>query len=133
MLIENLKNKMFFELQKIMINEMFEIIELHAFARKCQYTNQMLRDVKSKTRYRDEAIEASFSTDERSNQQIDQSDESFRQQTLALAFNQQIRVIIASSQARSSTFDQINSFICYNCEKLSHMIKYCRSLLNSRI
>jgi hypothetical protein len=35
MLIENLKNKIFFELQKIMINEFFEIIELHAFARKC--------------------------------------------------------------------------------------------------
>jgi hypothetical protein len=133
MLIEDLKNKMSFELQKVMINEFFEVIELHAFARKCQYTDQMLRDVESKTRYRDEAIEASFSTDEKSNQQIDQSDESFRQQTLVFAFDQQIRIIIASSQARLSTSDQINSFICYNCEKLSHMIKYCRSLLNSRI
>jgi hypothetical protein len=116
-----------------MINEFFEIIELHAFARKCQYTDQMLRDVESKTRYRDEAIEASFSTDERSNQQIDQSDESFRQQTLALAFDQQIRVIIVSSQAQTSISDQINTFICYNCEKSNYMIKHCRSLSTSRI
>jgi hypothetical protein len=82
-----------------MINEFFEIIELHAFVRKCQYTDQMLRDVESKTRYRDEAIEASFSIDERSNQQIDQLDESFKQQTLAFAFDQFVKVIIASSQA----------------------------------
>jgi hypothetical protein len=96
----------------------------------------MLRDVKNKSRYR-EAIEASASNNEKRNLLADQlntqSDKSFRQQTLALAFNQQIRIIIASSQARSSTSDQINSFIYYNCEKLSHMIKYCRSLLNSRI
>jgi hypothetical protein len=91
MLIENLKNKMFFELQKIMINEFFEIIELHAFARKCQYTNQVLRNVKNKSRYR-EAIEASASNNEKKNLLADQlntqSDESFRQHTLALAFNQ---------------------------------------------
>jgi hypothetical protein len=59
-----------------MINEFFEIIELHAFVRKCQYTNQVLRDVENKTRYRDEMIKASFSTDEKSNQQVDQSNES---------------------------------------------------------
>jgi hypothetical protein len=119
-----------------MINEFFEIIELHAFARKCQYTNQMLKDVKNKSRYR-EVIEASASNNEKKNLLADQlntqSDESFRQHTFALAFNQQIRIIIALSQARSSTSNQINSFICYNYEKLSHMIKYCRSLLNSRI
>jgi hypothetical protein len=133
MLIENLKNKMFFELQKVMINESFEIIELLAFARKCQYTNQVLRDVESKTRYRDEAIEAIFLTDERSNQQVDQSDELFRQQTLASAVDQSFRIIIALSQARTSIFDQMNTFICYNCEKSRHMIKHCRSLSTSRI
>jgi hypothetical protein len=119
-----------------MINESFKIIELHAFARKCQYTNQMLRNVKNKSRYR-EAIEASASDNEKMNLLADQlntqSEKSFRQQTLASKFNQSFRVIIASSQARSSTSDQINSFICYNCEKLSYMIKFCRSLLNSRI
>jgi hypothetical protein len=99
MLIENLKNKMFFKLQKVMISESFDVIELHVFARKCQYTNQVLRDVENKTRYRDETIEASFSADERSNQQADQADESFRQQTLVSAFDQSFRVIIASSQA----------------------------------
>jgi hypothetical protein len=64
-----------------MINEFFEIIELHAFARKCQYTNQMLKDVK-KSRYR-EAIEASELNNEKKNLFADQlntqSDESFRQ------------------------------------------------------
>jgi hypothetical protein len=72
MLIENLKNKMSFELQKIMINEFFEIIELHAFARKCQYTDQVLRNVKNNTRYR-EAIEASASDNEKRNLLADQS------------------------------------------------------------
>jgi hypothetical protein len=116
-----------------MINEFFEIIELHAFARKCQYTDQVLKDVENKTRYRDEAIEASFSTDERSNHQIDQSDESFRQQISISAFDQSFRIIIASSQAQTSISDQMNTFICYNCEKSSHMIKHCRSLSTSRI
>jgi hypothetical protein len=136
MLIENLKNKMSFELQKVMINEFFEIIELHAFARKCQYTDQVLRDVKNKSRYR-EAIEASASGNEKRNLLADQSNtqsgESSRQQTLALAFDQQIRVIIASSQAQTSIFGQINTFICYNCEKSGHMVKHCRSLSTSRI
>jgi thioredoxin-related protein len=76
-----------------MINESFKVIELHAFARKCQYTNQMFRDVKNKSRYR-EAIEASASDNEKINLLADQLntqlDESFRQQTLAF------RVIIAS-------------------------------------
>jgi hypothetical protein len=116
-----------------MINEFFEIIELHVFVEKCQYTDQMFKDVESKTRYRDEAIETSFSTDERSNQQIDQSDESFRQQTSILAFDQSFRVIIVSSQAQTFNSDQMNTFICYNCEKSSHMIKHCRSLSTSRI
>jgi hypothetical protein len=83
MLIENLKNKMFFKLQKIMINESFEIIELHAFARKCQYTDQMLRNVNNKSRYREsKAVETSASDSEKTNLLVSQlnnhSDESFR-------------------------------------------------------
>jgi hypothetical protein len=133
MLIEDLKNKMSFELQKVMVNEFFGIIELHAFARKCQYTDQVLRDVENKARYRDEAIGASFSTGGRSNHQIGQSGGSFRQQTSILAFGQSFRVIIASSQAQTSVSGQVNTFTCYNCGKPGHMAKHCRSLSTSRI
>jgi hypothetical protein len=121
-----------------MINESFEIIELHAFARKCQYTDQVLRDVNNKSRYRESgAVETSASDSEKTNLLVSQSnnhsDESFRQQILVSTFDQIFRVIIVSSQAHTSISDQINAFICYNCEKQNHMIKYCRSLLNSRI
>jgi hypothetical protein len=74
---------MSFKLQKVMINELFDVIELHAFDRKCQYIDQVLRDVENKTRYRDETIEASASDNEKMNLLADQlntqSDESFRQ------------------------------------------------------
>jgi hypothetical protein len=50
MLIKNLKNKMSCELQKIMINESYHVIDIHAFARRCLYTDQVLRDIEEKSR-----------------------------------------------------------------------------------
>jgi hypothetical protein len=68
----------------------------------------MLRDVKNKLRYR-EAIEASALNNEKMNLFADQlntqSDKSFKQQTLASEFNQFFRVIIVSSQVRTSIFN----------------------------
>jgi hypothetical protein len=52
MLIEDLKNKMFCELQKIMFNESYHVIDIHAFARRCLYTDQVLRDIKEKSRFK---------------------------------------------------------------------------------
>jgi hypothetical protein len=52
MLIENLKNKMFYKLQRIMINESYDVIDIYAFVRSCLYTDQLLRDIEEKTRFR---------------------------------------------------------------------------------
>jgi hypothetical protein len=35
-----------------MINESYDVNDIYAFARKCLYTNQLLRDIEEKTRSR---------------------------------------------------------------------------------
>ncbi len=49
-LLENLKNKMFYELQKVLVIESYKIIDLHEFAKMCRYTDQTLRNVNNKFR-----------------------------------------------------------------------------------
>jgi hypothetical protein len=41
---------MSYELQKIMINESYHVIDIHAFARRCLYTDQVLQDIEEKSR-----------------------------------------------------------------------------------
>jgi hypothetical protein len=48
MLIENLKNKMSCEFQRVMINELYDVNDIYAFTRRCLYTDQLLRDIKKK-------------------------------------------------------------------------------------
>jgi hypothetical protein len=131
MLIEDLKDKMSFELQKAMVNESFDATELHAFARKCQYTDQVLRDVENKARYRGGMTGVSSSAGGRSNQQAGQPGGPSRQQTPAPAFGQHFRALTAPPQA--SNPGQVNTFTCYNCGKPGHMAKHCRSLPTPRI
>jgi hypothetical protein len=52
MLIKNLKDKMSYELQRVMINESYDVNDIYAFARRCLYTDQLLRDIEEKTRVR---------------------------------------------------------------------------------
>ncbi len=49
-LLENLKNKMFYELQKTLTIEFYKAIDLHEFVKMCRYTNQTLRNVNNKSR-----------------------------------------------------------------------------------
>jgi hypothetical protein len=49
-LLEDLKNKMSYELQKILVIESYKATDLHEFAKMCRYTNQTLRNVENKSR-----------------------------------------------------------------------------------
>jgi hypothetical protein len=49
-LLEDLKNKMSYELQKVLAIESYKAIDFHEFAKMCRYTNQILRDVNNKSR-----------------------------------------------------------------------------------
>jgi hypothetical protein len=47
-LLEDLKDKMFYELQKVLAIKSYKAIDLHEFAKMCRYTNQILRNVNNK-------------------------------------------------------------------------------------
>jgi hypothetical protein len=47
-LLEDLKNKMSYELQKTLTIESYKTIDLHEFVKMCKYTNQTLRNVNNK-------------------------------------------------------------------------------------
>ncbi len=47
-LLEDLKNKMSYELQKAFAIESYKVIDLHEFIKMCRYTDQLLRDVNNK-------------------------------------------------------------------------------------
>ncbi len=49
-LFVDLKNKMSYELQKVLAIESYKIIDLHEFAKMCRYTDQTLRNVNNKFR-----------------------------------------------------------------------------------
>jgi hypothetical protein len=52
MLIKNVKNKMSYEFQRVIINELYDVIDMYVFVRRNLYTYQLLRDIKEKTRIR---------------------------------------------------------------------------------
>jgi hypothetical protein len=47
-LLKNLKNKMFWDLQKTLTFNIYKTIDLYEFAHLCQFINQTLRDVNTK-------------------------------------------------------------------------------------
>jgi hypothetical protein len=49
-LLKNLKDKMFWDLQKTLTSNIYKITDLYEFARLCQFIDQTLRDVDNKTR-----------------------------------------------------------------------------------
>jgi hypothetical protein len=49
-LLEDLKNKMSYELQKFFAIESYKATDLHEFAKMCRYTNQTLKNVENKSR-----------------------------------------------------------------------------------
>jgi hypothetical protein len=127
-LLENLKNKMSYELQKVLVIESYKIIDLHEFVKMCRYTDQTLRDVDNKFRN----IKEDFANDaERekvivivnSNQINDRSISRSRFEISKFESESNLRAI-----TQSSSENQVNFINCYNCEKSDHYSRNCRQL-----
>jgi hypothetical protein len=128
-LLENLKNKMSYELQKILAIESYKVIDLHEFVKMCKYIDQTLRDVNNKSRReeffndaaRDEEVIVIVNSNQ--NNQINQNaDRSISRSRFEISES--------SSRAitQSSSENQLNSLNCYNCEKSDHYSRNCRQL-----
>ncbi len=139
-LLEDLKNKMFYELQKVLVIESYKVIDLHEFAKMCRYINQTLRDVNNKFRN----IEEDFNNDDnaddvereevivivnsnQNNQNTDWSIFRLRFEIFEFESKSNLRAITQSSE------NQVNFINCYNCEKSDHFSRNCRQFrkLNS--
>ncbi len=131
-LLEDLKNKMSYELQKTLTIESYKTIDLHEFVKMCKYTNQTLRNVNNKFRNikedfednaddvaRDEEVIVIVNSNQ-SNQNNDRSTSRPRFETSESESN--------SRATTQSSEDQMNSLNCYNCGKSEHFFRNCRQL-----
>jgi hypothetical protein len=119
-LLEDLKNKMFWNLQKRLTSDIYKTIDLYGFARFCQFTNQTLRDVNSKIRNvsRDD-YEESISKNNANYQK------SFRDHSNTSRFRSQTSTSFRTI-SQTSIEKQVNAFSCYNCEKSEHLTRNCK-------
>jgi hypothetical protein len=120
-LFEDLKNKMSYELQKVLAIESYKVIDLHEFAKMCRYTDQTLRNVNNKFR----------------NIREDFANDAEREEVIVIVNSNQnndrsisrSRFEISESSSRATTQsseDQMNNLNCYNCEKSEHFSRNCR-------
>jgi hypothetical protein len=127
-LLENLKNKMSYELQKILVIESYKVIDLHEFVKMCRYTDQTLRDVNNKSKreefFSDAARDKEVTVIVNSNQnnQINQNVDKSISRSLFEISESSSRAITQSSSSES----QVNFINCYNCEKSKHFSRNCR-------
>jgi hypothetical protein len=133
-LFENLKNKMSYELQKILAIESYKATDLHEFVKMCRYTDQKLWDVDNKSRReeffndaeRDEEVIVIVNSNQ--NNQINQINQNVDRSISRSRFE------ISESNSRAitqSSENQMNSFNCYNCEKFEHFFRNCRQFRKS--
>jgi hypothetical protein len=126
-LLKNLKDKMFWDLQRTLTSDIYKAIDLYEFARLCQFIDQTLRDVNSKIRNanRDEYEESELTSRNILNNQESSNQESFRDQLNTLKSRFQTS---ASSRVftQASIEEQVNAFNCYNCEKSEHLACNCK-------
>ncbi len=125
-LLEDLKDKMSYELQKVFAIESYKATDLHEFVKMCRYTNQTLRDVNNKFRniredFANEAEREEIIVIVNSNQNNNRSISRSRFETSESE---------SSSRAttQSSFENQVNIINCYNCEKSEHFSRNCRQL-----
>jgi hypothetical protein len=128
-LLKDLKDKMFWNLQRTLIFDIYKTIDLYEFARLCQFIDQTLRDVNIKFRNIREEYEES-TLKENFNNQVSSREQSnefkLRSETFKLNANNQSSNNREMSQVFA--FDQINAFICYNCDKSDHIARRCSAL-----
>ncbi len=129
-LLEDLKNKMSYELQKALAIESYKATDLHEFVKMCRYTNQTLRDVNNRFRniredFEDNADDAARDEEitviVNSNQNNDRSISRSRFEISESEFESNSRAI-----TQSSSENQVNFINCYNCEKSDHYSRNCR-------
>jgi hypothetical protein len=129
-LLEDLKDKMSYELQKTLTIESYKTTDLHEFVKMCRYTNQILRNVNNKSRredFSDDAEREEVIVIVNSNQikkNVERSISRSRFETSEFESESNSRAITQSS----STENQMNSVNCYNCEKFDHYSRHCRQL-----
>ncbi len=129
-LLENLKDKMSYELQKVLVTESYKVIDLHEFVKMCKYTNQTLKNVNNKFKniredFEDNADDAARDEEVivivNSNQDNQNNDRSILRSRFETSESE------SSSRATTqSSEDQMNSLNCYNCEKSEHFSRNCR-------
>ncbi len=129
-LLEDLKNKMSYELQKTLAIESYKAIDLHEFAKMCQYTDQTLRNVNNKFKniredFADDAEREEVTVIVNSNQTNQNTDRSISRSRLRTSESESnFRAITQSS----SSENQMNFLNYYNCEKSDHYSRNCRQL-----
>jgi hypothetical protein len=99
-LLEDLKDKMFYELQKTLTIESYKATDLHEFVKMCRYTNQILRDVNNKSRrekFFDDAEREEIIVIVNSNQNNDRSISRSRFEISESEFESNSRAITQSS------------------------------------
>jgi hypothetical protein len=126
-LLKDLKNKMFYELQKTLTTKSYKATDLHEFVKMCRYIDQTLKDVNNKSRReeffsdaaRDKEVIVIVNSNQNNqiNQNVDRSIFRFR-----------FEIFESSSRAitQSSSENQMNLLNCYNCEKSDHYSRNCR-------
>jgi hypothetical protein len=130
-LLEDLKNKMSHELQKVFVIESYKATDLHEFVKMCRYIDQTLRDVNNKSRRerffndaaRNEEIIVIVNSNQNNqiNQNADKSISRFRFEIFEFESESNSCAI-----TQSSSENQVNSLNCYNCEKSDHYSRNCR-------
>jgi hypothetical protein len=125
-LLEDLKNKMSYELQKVLTIESYKTTDLHEFVKMCRYMNQILKNMNNKSRREEfsndfEREEVIFIVNSNQiNQNVDRSISRSRFEIFEFESETNLRAITQSSK------DQMNSLNCYNCEKFDYFFRNCR-------
>jgi hypothetical protein len=127
-LLEDLKDKMSYELQKVFAIESYKATDLHEFVKMCRYTNQTLRNVNNKFKnirkdFANEAEREEITVIVNSNQN---NDRSISRSRFEISESESESSSRATTQ--SSFENQVNIINCYNCEKSEHFFRNCRQL-----
>jgi hypothetical protein len=126
-LLKNLKDKMFWDLQKTLTSDIYKTIDLYEFARLCQFIDQTLRNVNSEIKNvnRDKYKKSESISRNNLNNQESSNQESSRDQSNTLKSWSQTST---SSHVFTQTLieEQVNAFNCYNCELFEHLARNCK-------